>query len=248
MNMQRYEEQDNSLSLGQTNLDAGDLIMPRIKIVQAMSGEAQNEDARVGDLYNTLTGENFGPELNFIPLLPFKQRIFISRPERRALIEAQLGRDLSEGDGLKCRSFDMYTGQGDPGGPCNDCPLSKWRANEPPTCSETYNVAAMTELGDLIILSFSKSSAKTGKRLFSMLRLQHEKPWARVFTVTTRRESNAKGTFAVPDVKKTADRTPEELLRVAADYARQLTGAQIDVTPEDEEVETAGGEPAVAPF
>ncbi len=245
MAMQKYDEGESQLSLGQTNLDAGDMVMPRIKVVQAMSQEAQDNAAKVGDLFNTLTGENYGSELSFIPLLPFKQRIFISRPERRDLFEAALGRPLSEGDGLKCRSFDMYQGQGDPGILCNECPLSKWGAkNEPPFCSETYNVAAMNELGDLIILSFAKSSAKVGKQLFSMLNLQHERPWTRIYSLSTRKQQNDKGTFSVPVVKRTPERTPDELLKVAADYARRLTGMTIDVTPEEEPIE----EGVTAPF
>ncbi len=243
--MQKYEEGEGRVTFGQTDLEPGDIIMPRVKIVQAMSAEAQTEKkpAKVGDLFNTLTGENFGAELKFIPLFPFKQRIFISRPERRDDIEAVLGQPLTEGDGLKCRSFDMFQGNGDPGLECNECPLSRWRQDKPPICSETYNVAAMTELGDLVILSFSKSSAKVGKRLFSMLRLRHEAPWTRVFEMTTRKTQNDRGTFAVPDVTITSDATPPELLKVAQKYVKDLQGRAIDITPDIEEEPAPANEP-----
>src|SRR3989304_9926149 len=100
--MQHYEEPDSRLALGQTAQDAGDLILPRVKVVQLMSAEATRDEdkASLGDFYNTLTGENYGPKLRFIPILPFKQRIFLVRQERRAAIEATLGASLSEGAGL----------------------------------------------------------------------------------------------------------------------------------------------------
>lgn len=245
--MQRYEESDTRMTFGQTSLDGTDFIPPRVKIVQQMSKEATADEdpAKMGDLVNTLTGENYGPRLRFVPLLPFKQRILLVRQERRASIEAALGTDLSEGDGLKCRSLDMYKGQGEPGILCDECPLSRWVGNTPPLCSETYNVAGMTELGDLIILSFSKSSAKVGKRVFSMLKMRREKPWTRIYEVVTMKASNNLGTFAVPDVKMTPDITPPELLGAAAEWARELTGMTIDVTPTDEAGEEEGG---AAPF
>jgi len=242
VNMQRYEDQDTRITLGQTGLDSTDFIPPRVKVVQQMSKEATADEnpAKMGDLVNTLTGENYGPKLRFIPLMPFKQRVFLSRAERRDKVEAALGVPLSEGDGLKCRSLDMLTGIGEPGIECFACPLSKWDGGTPPLCTETYNVAAMTELGDLIILSFSKSSAKVGKRMFSVLRMRREKPWTRVFELSTAKTSNDKGTYAVPDVKITTDETPPELLAVALEWGHQLAGGPIDVSPavDDEEADT----------
>ncbi len=246
--MQKYEQPQAGLTFGETNMRPGDFIPPRVKVVQAMSKEAQKQGreaavAAVGDFYNTLTGENYGDTLRFIPLTTFMNRVFISRPERRELIEAVLLRELSEGDGLKCRSLDMIEGRGDPGGLCMECPLSTWRGNEPPLCSETYNVAAMNEAGDLMVIGFSKSSAKVGKKLMSILRMSHQKPWTRILTATTRMETNARGTFAVPEVKVTGETPDDTLLRIAQDWIEELTGRVIDVTPEEADEEEVGEAP-----
>lgn len=241
MAIQPYAE--GSLSFGQTHLDAGDFIPPRVKICQQMSQEVADEKAKPGEFFNTLTGENYGKELSFIPIQPFKQRILLVRDERRPQIEATLGFPI-EGTGLQCRSYDMQTGVGSPGGDCATCPLSKWDGSIPPPCTETYNVAGITEYGELIILGFQKSSAKVGKRLFSMLRLTSEAPWSRVYTAKTRAEKNDKGNFFVPDITKSADVPAPELLKVAANWATQLSGIRIDVD-EDVPVEEAAGP---APF
>lgn len=235
MAMERYNDNSAAITLGQTHLDAGDFVPPRVKVVQQMSDEVANKQASAGDFFNTLTGENYGTELRFIPIMPFKQRILLVRQDRRDKIETALGAALSEGDGLKCRSFDMEQGVGEPGIPCDSCPLSKWgEGNTPPLCTETYNMAALNEIGDLIFLGFQKSSAKVGKKLFSMTRLTAGAPWTKVYKAQTHQEKNALGTFFVPAV--TVDgATPEDMLPQAISWARQLGSMVIDVTPTDDE-------------
>jgi hypothetical protein len=242
-----------SLTLGGArSIDAKDLVLPRVKVVQQMSAEASDGRAKPGELFNTLTGENYGTELLFLPILPFQQRIFISRPERLREIndwmESHDADPIAVGDGLRCRSRDMLSGDGDPGftfdgtpmSGCNRCPLSKWRpGNEPPFCTETYNIGAVNDLGELMILSFSRSSAKTGKRFFSMIRMlpPGQVPYARLYKLATRADRNDRGNFFVQDVVRTPDAPPSELLGYARHWAIQLAGAPIDVTPEEEDME-----------
>lgn len=238
MTMQRYEEPDSRISVGATGMGAGDFIPPRVKVVQQMSQEAQGDkDARkasAGEFFDTLRGISYGNKLRFIPLFPFMNRVFIVREKNKAEANAKLEAaglgPLPDGDGLMCRSLDMVHGQGDPGILCDECPMSKWegRTGAPP-CSETYNLAAMTEQGEVIFLSFSRSSAKVGKRVNSMMRLSTSRPWARIWEATTTLERNDQGTYYVPDVVQTADVTPTELLAEAANFARQFQGAPIDM-------------------
>lgn len=255
MNMQKYEAPNSGamISFGQERMDASDFIPPRVKVLQAMSQETTDERGVVGDFYNTLTGENYGKSLRFIPLTTFKNRLLIVRPERRDEINKVLKgagvKSVIEGDGLQCRSLDTVQGVGTPGMQCDACPLSEWIGKFPPLCSESYNVTAMNELGDLIILSFSKSAAKTGKKLISTMRMRREKPWTTIFEATTRKESNDKGTFAVPEIRVTGERTDDTLLRVAADWMNELSGRIIDLSAEEYAEEPVGApEEGEAPF
>jgi hypothetical protein len=247
--------QPGSLSFGQTALRADQFIPPRVKIVQLMADERRTGLAEVGDFFNTLTSESYGSTLKFLPLQPFMNRVLLVRDEKREKIEKALSSGkakviLSEGDGLKCRSLDMVMGNGEPGGSCETCPLAAWGdKNAAPLCTEVYNVAALTELGDLIILQFQKSSAKVGRRLFSMLRFigPGQAPWSRFYEAVTHEETiPGKGTFAVPVVKKLPEVPPTELLKQAQSWASQLAGlGPINVTPDDEgeEEEATGDEP-----
>lgn len=248
-----------SLSFGQSNLSGDNLIPPRVKIVQQMSEERSGGLAEAGDFFNTLTSEDLGPTIKFLPLLPFMNRILLVRDQKRDTVTAAL-RDaallpakgtLSEGDGLKCRSLDMIHGNGEPGIDCAACPLSRWDGQVPPLCTEVYNIAAVTDLGELVIVQFQKSSAKTGKKLFSMLRFAGDNvaPWARFYEATTHEETiKGKGSFFVPVVRKLPEVPPTELMGQAQRWAAIL-GAQgpINVTPEDDD--EPGGEPdGDAPF
>lgn len=242
------------LNFGSQQLDATDFIPPRVKILQPMSQETTG-DAKPGDLFNTLTSENYGPSLKVVPIMPLKQRVFLFRDQRRQLVDTLLANSgllpLSEGEGLKCRSLDMVRGIGEPGDQlwrgdresgqgkeqgCPECPLSSWQGNKPPPCTETYNVACVTDSGDLVIVGLSKSSAKTGKKWFSMLRLRPGAPWTRMYEVTTRAQQNEQGRFWTGEVALLPNATPTDLMAQASHWARELGGRQIDVTPvaEDE--------------
>lgn len=243
--------EDNRLSFGQTQLRPEDFIPPRVKVVQQMSQEAADKKAAPGDFYNTLTGETYGPTLRIQPIVPFMQRILLVRREKRELIEDALGSPLPVGDGLMCRSFDMIHGKGSPGGDCGVCPLAQWNeeTRKPPLCTETYNVAGMNEIGELVIVSFQKSSAKVGKRVFSMLRMRPGQPWATILELTTRQDKNDLGTFFVPDVTVSKDKPDTAMLSQALTWAQQLRGVVIDVSPEDDGyVPGEDAEPTEAPF
>lgn len=242
------------LTFGQSQLRPGDFIPPRVKIIQAQSQEVADGRASPGELWNTLTSENFGTQLEFLPLAIFMNRLLFARPERIDTINELLsdaglpGLDPSA-NGLVCRSTDMLRGSGTPGIECASCPLSVWRGSEPPLCGEVWNLAAMTELGDLVILSFSRSSAKVGKRVASMLRLSRGAPWSQYWQISTRQEKGRRGIYFVPEVQKISKRPNPDIVTWAASWAQQL-GAMgpIDMTPVDEDEAEAEIEPADEPF
>ena len=249
MNSELQTTTDTGISFGSSDLDAEDFIPPRVKIVQAMSDE-RSAGVDEGSFYNTLTSEDYGPVLTFIPIGTFKNRILLVRSERRKDMNAALkkagipviGNDV---EGLACRSLDMQSGRGTPGVACGECPLSQWTGDDgmtPPLCSETYNVTAINDAGDLIILGFSKSSAKVGKRMFSMMRLTSGKPWKAQYEAHTIEQSGKQGRYMVPVIKKSGT-PPPELMRLAEEFAAQLAGVVIDAAPVDED-ESASGSPA----
>src|SRR4051794_6836499 len=123
--------EESRLTLGQTQLRPQDIVLPRIKVIQQMSKENVDKIAPAGSFYNTLTGEDYGDKIRVQPILPVMQRVFLTRAgEKRdradELLKAADLPALSDGDGLKCRSFDMVEGRGEPGVACDACPLAQW--------------------------------------------------------------------------------------------------------------------------
>lgn len=237
-----------SLDFGSTDFDATDFVPPRVKILQPMSAETTG-DARPGDWFNTLTQENYGQVLRIVPITPLKQRVFLFRadPSKTKRVNDALGRRglsvLPEGEGLMCRSLDTIRGLGAPGDElwadgekgCRECPLAEWGDRKtPPICTETYNIAGLSEEGDLTIVSMSKSSARTGKAWFSMLRLNDSAPWGQTYELTTVEERNDLGKFWTARVRRVGA-SATDLMAKAARWYPQLTGRPIDITPVDED-------------
>lgn len=175
------------------NFDQSDFIIPRAKIVQAMSREATENDVRPGSMVNTATGE----------VLASPGEVF-----RVQVVIVSTGQVYLEDNGLKCYSPDRITGIGDPGGSCVTCPLSKWGPNNtPPLCMQTYNYLSRfvdsEEESDIpISLSLSKSSAKTAKKINTRLRFLRDgvNIWDVALKLKTVKQTNDKGTFFVLDM------------------------------------------------
>lgn len=230
-------------SFGAGNIRAENLIPPRVKVVQLMSKERSDGRADAGDFFNTLTGESYGPELKFAPIRTFMNRVLLVRDEKLSEVNAALkptGIKLDKSSStLRDRTLDMVQGVGDVALRCDECPLSQWQGREvPPLCTEVYNVAAITELGDLIFLQFQKTSARTGKQMFSMVRLGSAgaAPYARFYEVKTNEISNTKGTFFEINARKLQETPPPELIKQAQYWDRLLQGlGPVDVTPTDDE-------------
>ena len=76
-----------AITFGQSNLTGDQLIPPRVKIVQAMSEERAAGAAEAGEFWNTLTSENLGNTIRFVPIFTFMNRVFMIRDEKRAAVD-----------------------------------------------------------------------------------------------------------------------------------------------------------------
>ncbi len=92
--------QTNSELMGTDNIGKEDLIMPRIKVVQAMTKE--KHESQPGEWLHNISGKGYGKEVTVIPIVHWKSNIMFN-------------------DALKieCRSYD---GKVDlEGKSCNEC-------------------------------------------------------------------------------------------------------------------------------
>jgi len=191
-----YLREENS-GAGLENLDRNELRLPRLAIAQGLSPQLDPdkpeyiEDLKLGDLFNSVTGEVFGRG-------PFLFTVL--RIEKPRYIEF-IPRDL--GGGVK----DMNV----PG----DDPRTKFTLDADgntvqPAATKflDFLVAQLPLPADpneaakrVIALSCKSTALKAAKNLNSLLFYRSPKPtYAARFALTTTKETNKKGTYFVPSI------------------------------------------------
>jgi hypothetical protein len=74
------------LSIG--NVDASDIVIPRVKLLQAISPEVEEYDAaKPGHFWHTLASESLGPSLRFVPIIIRKSYVlWAPRGDQRGIL------------------------------------------------------------------------------------------------------------------------------------------------------------------
>ena len=146
---------------GRDNIEAEDLIIPTIKLLQGMSEETMDEDlpeARAGKLFHTGTQDVFDGPLRVLLCAHTKSRAMFPKDDD----PAYAGKET-------CLSRDGVTGE--VYGACSECPNQEWRENrQPPLCSESHNFTALTPHGPAI-LRFARTSYKAARKFLTTWRM-----------------------------------------------------------------------------
>ena len=245
------------IGFGSTEMDAGDVQLPRLRLLQALSSAVTEAKGQAGHFFNTLTETDYGPEITFLPVFRFKNRV-----------------RLVVGEGLRCRSLDMVNGQGDPGhqvavdGGCAICEFKDWPADRrkrgenvdpklaSPECGESINwvglivgnAEGVLEDPEMAVVQFRSTAINAAKQLNGlMLQAKITSPnmqwWDRQYKIVAAQQKNDKGTFYVPSVTL-AGKPAEALKQSAKTLLSFLAGKALEYEPvDDDEV----GGPSAAP-
>ena len=191
---------------GFDNFDMDDLIVPRVRLLQALSEAVSAGSGRPGEFQDSLTGETIGTSLEVV-LLNYKNGAVY----------------FKAGEGMVCKSNDGINNT--KGQPCNACPFNEfWGAfhedGTPPACSGSKEFLivkreSLKETPYPMLLSFIKSSYPMGKKLISMARLTGEDIYARSYVISSKQTKNNKGTFSVMEIKPGAKLSQEEVSKAA---------------------------------
>jgi len=213
-----------------------DLVIPRLGVTQGNNPQMKRanplyiEGLKDGQFFNPVTNDIYGESLEFITLSFAPSRI--------------LFRDLNEGGGILCRSFNAING-GTIAPTCDACPNSKWGSGgEPPACTDLMNFPFILVPNNHLVLSSWKSTAikptRTWLTKLEMLIDKYNKPlYSWVSEVVLKPEKKAENDFFVPlfTVKRWA--TAEEFKLAEAQY-NSLKGKDIGkqaVTAEEQQQE-----------
>jgi hypothetical protein len=180
---------------GAEQIESNDMIMPRLVICQSMTEQRKRsstsyiEGLQEGDLFNSLTGENYGCSVSFVPLFFYKSRI--------------LFKPMDQGGGILCQSPNAKQCSLNAGGPCAH---DKWGPNgEPPECTELFNFPSFILKADgqreLVIISFKSTGIKAAKQLNSFIRYRNADTFAGIYRLSTQPDKNNAGQeYFVPAV------------------------------------------------
>ena len=178
-----------------------DLIIPKAKLIQAMSPELTKENIeglKPGSIVNSLTKEILPPE--FIPIFFYKN---FARFNPRSDEDHNFDPDFAPG-------ATIWTSN-DPLDPKVLAQAKFGPGGEKPLATTFMNFFSYFLGSEMpIIVSFSKSSYKAGKQLLSLAKFSRTDMFAKKYKLTSAMESNSSGTFAVLKVTAAGDTPPED--------------------------------------
>ena len=181
-------------------VDQEDLIIPRAKLIQALSPELTEEleGIKVGVIINSLTKEILPQE--FIPIFTFKNYI---RFNPRSKDDPNFDSDYEPGAVIwKCVDpLDPRVKEQTKFGPNGEKPVAVTFIN----FFSYFPGVAMP-----VIVSFSKTSYKAGKNLLSLAKFCGGDMFCRKYKLVSQMETNDVATYAVLKVKPVGAVSPEE--------------------------------------
>lgn len=175
---------------GSENVRTEDLVIPRLEIVQALSPQVKqgdpkyNPQARPGNLFNTVTGQLYGPDTFIVPV--FFQKMF----------NVWMMRKTPEGKALPGGFFGSYADQTE----ASDRAEKEGGAAKYIEVVDTPQhlcllVDAASGTVAEIMLSMPRTKAKVSRNFNSMVRLSGGDRFSRVYRIQTTLEKNPKGDF-----------------------------------------------------
>lgn len=165
--------------LGFEDDNEDDMIIPRIKVVNALSPERKDKLADEGDIINSLTVEKLNGKV-FIPVFKFNSNIE--------------WKDRADGGGIHCHARDGKRGFESDGtskmcAQCrrNEFDNSKTGREAIPKCTKYINFFGFIQGERMpIILSFSKTSYNEGRKLYSLARVSMQNMWNHGYTLDSK--------------------------------------------------------------
>ncbi len=176
------QEQENALAtqheapMGFEDEDAGDMIIPRVKVIQTLSPERRDKIAIEGDIINSLTKEKYNGK-KFIPVFKFNNNVE--------------WKDRADGGGIKCIARDGKVGEASDGTTllCASCKRNEFDNTKQgkeaaPKCTKYINFFGFFEGERMpIILSFGKTNYNEGKKLYSLAKVTMQNMWNYGYTM-----------------------------------------------------------------
>lgn len=230
--------QQTNLPMGFEDEEAGDMIVPRIKVVQTLSPERKEKLADEGDIINSLTKEKLNGKI-FIPVFKYNNNID--------------WKDRSDGGGIQCIARDGKVGEKSDGtklmcASCKRCEFDNTKQGREavPKCTKYINFFGFFAGERMpIILSFAKTNYNEGKKLYSLAKVTMQNMWNYGYTLTEKLMAKGNNEWYIINTAPAGATSEEDRqfgLALYQMYRNNLNAINMDM--EDENVSASSG-PAV---
>lgn len=170
----------NNVPMGFEDEEAGDIIIPRVKVIQTLSPERKDKVADEGDIINSLTKEKYNGKV-FIPVFKFNNNID--------------WKDRADGGGIRCIARDGKVGEEIDGSrklcaQCRRCEFDNTKQGRyaAPKCTKYINFFGFFAGERMpIILSFAKTNFNEGKKLYSLAKVTMQNMWNHGYTLDNKK-------------------------------------------------------------
>jgi len=181
-----------------------DMVIPRLRLLQSVSTEVEEEGSKPGKIRHSLSGEEWD-KLEVIPLFIRKSRICFDPENMKG--------------GPKCFAPDANKNRS--GQIClEECPFDEawnWKEKEPPRCdlvrsfpSLILKEGKLTKGMDFAAMNFVKSSTPAATTLVYLRQKSGEPYWNYVYELTTQTKKFPKGMAYVFNIRQVRETTTKE--------------------------------------
>ncbi len=234
---------------GFENIEKSDILLPRIKLLQALSPEVTNELAmKPGTMLVGLTNLNLGTKILITPILHFRSRIKWFPKDDGGGIEC------SSPDGKKPMT-DMLCSE------CGVCKFKDWNdtgktvKEQAPACTLYENFLVLVgDKQEPVLLPMERTKLKTAKKFYSMGALKNCDMWNFQYELSVAKDKNDKDqpyfNYVITDTGKVTSEARREFCEgIWKSLSRKVLQAN-DLGNPDEEAGGAGtsAEPTTGKF
>ena len=163
--------------------DADDLLIPKVLLMQGLSKLVTREGKKAGTFVNSLTKEDMGVEVKFVPVVMTKYFDLLKPQGDKMVFE---GRVFDKND-PKLKNRRMF----------NDGDL---KAN----CNSVMSFICVVN-GEPVVISFSKTSYKTGKKLFTLTQLGGHDLFTKQYKLIVKAESRNNNDYFTTEIELLGD-------------------------------------------
>ncbi len=181
-----------------------DIILPRAKLMQAMSPEVQEQGKEQGIIIDNLTNETL-PE-SFIPIIKFTNVVKFNA--KKPTLKDGSPDPLFDSNYEPGAMIWNITNPDDP-----RAQEGEWieGSKKKPTAIKSMNFMALFEGQDTpVIISFSKTSYKIGRKLLSLVALQKGPIFSKKFKLKSERKKGDEGYYYIYKIVPNGKATDEE--------------------------------------